>query len=48
MKALIASLAPMRTRADHSTYSAQTEGKLAAPAASITLAPHGGFVARFR
>ena len=27
MKALIASLAPMRTRADHSTYSAQTEGK---------------------
>lgn len=27
MKALATSLAPMRTRADHSTYSAQTEGK---------------------
>lgn len=25
-----------------------TEGKLAAPAATLTLAPHGGFVARFR
>ena len=27
MKAFAASLAPMRTRADHSTYSAQPEGK---------------------